>query len=86
MMINPPKPPEGPKPTKALFNSLYQDVKAPISVENQTLCKSDKNIIITNQMMAEDQTSMQLNISSNTDETESNQRGGSKSVNFVANI
>ena len=86
MMINPPKPPEGPKPTKALFKSLYQDVKAPISIENETLSNSDTNIIITNQMMAEDQTSMQLNISSNTNEEEINQRGGMKSVNFVANI
>ena len=86
MMINPPKPPEGPKPTKALFKSLYQDVKAPISIENETLSNSDTNIIITNQMMAEDQTSMQLNISSNTDETEINQRGRIKYVNFVANI
>ena len=86
MMINPPKPPEGPKPTKALFNSLYQDVKGPKSVENQILSKSDKNIMNTKQIMAEDQTSMQLNISSNTDDTEVNQRGGMKSVNFVVNI
>jgi hypothetical protein len=86
MMINPPKPPEGPKPTKALFKSLYQDVKAPISRENETLNKSDKDIINTNQMMAEDQSSMQLNISSNTNDTEIIHRGGIKSVNFVANI
>ena len=36
--------------------------------------------------MSEDKTSMQLNISSNTNETEIIQRGGIKSVNFVANI
>ena len=75
MMINPPKPPEGPKPTKALFKSLYQDVKPPISIENETLCKRDKNGINTHQNMSDDQTSMQLNISTNTDETKINQRG-----------
>ena len=77
MMINPPKPAEGPKPTKALFKSLYQDVKAPLSIENG---------LNTNQILSEDPASMQLNISSNTDEEEINQRGGIKSVNFVANI
>ena len=86
MMINPAKPPEGPKPTKALFKSLYQDVKPPISIENETPCKSDTNGINTHQNMSDDQTSMQLNISSNSDETEINQRRGTKSVNFVANI
>ena len=86
MMINPPKPPEGPKPTKALFKSLYQDVKAPISIESETLSKSEKSGLNTNQIMSEDPASMQLNISSNTNEEEINQRGGMKSVNFVANI
>ena len=68
MLINPPKPPEGPKPTKSLFKSLYQDVKAPISVENQTFSKSDTEGL--KQKMSEDQTSMQVNISSNTNQTE----------------
>jgi hypothetical protein len=84
MMINPPKPPEGPKPTKALFNSLYQDVKAPISVENQTVFQSDTGG--KKQKMSEDQARMKLNLSSNTNETDIIQRGGMKSVNFVANI
>jgi hypothetical protein len=86
MMINPPKPKERPKPTKALFKSLYQEVKAPMVIENETLPKSDKYGINTEQNMSEDQASMQMNISSKTDETELNQRGGIKSVNFVANI
>ena len=71
MMINPPKPPDEPKPTKALFKSLYQDVKAAVSVENQTLCKSDEN---------------EMHMSRNNNDTEMNQRGGIKSVNFVANL
>ena len=90
-MINPPKPPEGPKPTKALFKSLYQDVKAPISLTNSTHQESENNGIKDTPGMSfstlDDQLSMQLNISSNLTETEVRQHSrGVKTVNFVANL
>ena len=72
MMINPPKPAEGPKPTKVLFKSLYQDVNAPMLIENETHPKSDTNGINTHQNMSDDQVNMQLNIGTNTDVTEIN--------------
>ena len=81
-MINPPKPPEGPKPTKALFKSLYQE---PISREGMALdTPAHKESMFTHNLSStsmDENLGMKLNSSSN-----SNKIGTSKSVNFVTNI
>ena len=81
MMINPPKPPEGPKPTKALFKSLYQeltdqakDIPTKPNTEQIPL-----NVTVRMASLSDDNLSMCMNNST----TLSKVGPSNKSVNFV---
>ena len=83
-MINPPKPPEGPKPTKALFKSLYQELSEQAkdiptkAMPEEIQLKPTPEIV---PIIAEDNLSMCMNNS-----VTSNKVVAVKSVNFVSNI
>ena len=84
MMINPPKPPEGPKPTKALFKSLYQeltdqakDIPTKPNTEQIPL-----NVTVRMASLSDDNLSMCMNNSA----TLSKVGPANMSVNFVTNM
>ena len=86
-MINPPKPPEGPKPTKALFKSLYDELAAPFNTEDSNKLKNhmEPNVIPqkTIATLEEDQYSLLMNKSSNSSNSRMKSRDEGKSVNFL---
>ena len=79
-MINPPKPPEGPKPTKALFNSLYEELSAPRRREDD---EKEKMICNIKEDISLEKMSIQMNHSESGSERDFSHTGGFKSVNFV---
>lgn len=81
-MINPPKPPEGPKPTKALFKSLYQELSEQAKdIPTKAMAEEIQLKPTPKIVLDEDNLSMCMNNS-----VTSNKVVAVKSVNFVSNI
>ena len=89
-MINPPKPPEGPKPTKAQFKSLYTDIphhiEAPVSVLSPPALESENDSVKATLGMSITSFEDQLSTSSNIHETDVRYHSGMKNVNSIANL
>merc|ERR1712117_967130 len=81
-MINPPKPPEGPRPTKALFKSLYQELSEQAKdIPTKAMAEEIQLKPTPKIVLDEDNLSMCMNNS-----VTSNKVVAVKSVNFVSNI